>query len=87
MIWIFKFFRQLSNHKFGHDLKREDSSLGLWAGTDANFPIDVGFEGYAEHGKWAIFNQNGPTSSIPIGASFYVYMFSNHKVYLPMIIR
>lgn len=61
---------------------------GLCPCLNLDFPIGVGFIYGWSGGRWAIFNQNGLSSPIPIGASFNVYVFSNdNKVYLPMIIR
>jgi len=56
-------------------------------GTNANFPIGVGFIGDPGIGRWAIINQNGSSSSIPLNASFNVYVVGIHKLYLPLIRR
>jgi len=51
----------------------------------ANFPIGVGYNN--EIKKWAIFNQNGGSFTMPVGAAFNVYVVGNYKLYLPLIIR
>jgi hypothetical protein len=56
-------------------------------GTNANFPIGVGYVGDVGIGRWAIINQNGVSSPIPPNASFNVYVDANYKLYLPLIIR
>jgi hypothetical protein len=50
-------------------------------GTYDNHPIGVFYDG----NKWAIFNQD--LTAIPVNAAFNVYVFSNHKLYLPLVIR
>ena len=54
---------------------------------NANFPIGVGYVGDVGIGRWAIINQNGTSSSIPLNATFNVYIIGNYKVYLPLVIR
>jgi hypothetical protein len=60
---------------------------GACACVNANFPIGVGFVGDVGLGHWAIINQNGPSSSIPLNATFNVYIFANYKVYLPKVVN
>ncbi len=60
---------------------------GQCACMNANFPIGVGFVGDVGLGRWAIVNQNGSSSSIPLNTTFNVYIFANYKVYLPLVIR
>jgi hypothetical protein len=55
--------------------------------VNANFPIGVGYVGEGSLGRWAIVNQNGSSSSIPLNATFNIYIFGNYKVYLPVVIR
>ena len=59
----------------------------LCACVNANFPIGVGYVGDIGIGRWAIMNQNGPSSSIPLDAAFNVYVFPNLKQYIPMVRR
>jgi len=53
-------------------------------GVYANFPIGVYYNNTAR--KWAIFNQNGISSSMPANAAFNVYVVGS-KLYLPLVIR
>jgi hypothetical protein len=55
--------------------------------VNANFPIGAGFVGDVGLGRWAIINQNGVSSPIPLNATFNVYIFANRKVYLPQVRR
>ena len=55
--------------------------------VNVNFPIGVGYVGDAGIGRWAIINQNGSSSSIPLNATFNVYIVGNYKLYLPLIKR
>jgi len=55
--------------------------------VNANFPIGVGFVGDLGLGRWAIINQNGSSSSIPLNATFNVYIFPNLKQYIPLVRR
>ena len=54
-------------------------------GVNADFPIGVGFVGDVGIGRWAIINQNGTSSSIPLNAAFNVYVVANYKLYLPLV--
>ena len=56
---------------------------GSGGGGYADFPIGVWYTGT----RWAIFNQNGPSSSVPVNRTFNVYIFANYKLYLPLIMR
>jgi hypothetical protein len=58
---------------------------GSVSSVPANFPIGVGYNN--EINKWAIFNQNGGSATMPVGAAFNVYVFANYKIYLPLIMR
>jgi hypothetical protein len=53
--------------------------------VNVNFPIGVGYVGDVGLGRWAIVNQNGTSSSIPLNATFNVYIYGNFKVYLPLV--
>ena len=53
--------------------------------VNANFPIGVAYVGDVGLGKWAIINQNGTSSSIPLSAAFNVTIFANRKQYLPVV--
>jgi hypothetical protein len=55
--------------------------------VNANFPIGVAFVGDIGIGRWAIINQNGTSSSIPLNTTFNVYVFGNYKLTLPLIMR
>jgi hypothetical protein len=55
--------------------------------VNANFPLGVGFVGDIGLGSWAIINQNGTSSPIPVSATFNVYVFAGYKTYLPQVRR
>ena len=56
-------------------------------GVYANFPIGVAFAGDVGLGRWAIVNQNGPSSSIPLNAAFNVYVYFLNNLFLPLVNR
>ncbi len=60
---------------------------GLCGCVNVNFPIGVGYVGDAGLGRWAIVNQNGPSSTIPLDTAFNVYIFANYRLNLPLVIR
>jgi hypothetical protein len=55
--------------------------------VNVNFPIGVAYVGDIGIGRWAVINQNGTSSSIPLNATFNVYVAGIHKVFLPLIKR
>ena len=55
--------------------------------VNVNFPIGVGYVGDVGLGRWAIVNQNGTSSSIPLNATFNVYIYGNYKIFLPLVNR
>jgi hypothetical protein len=52
-------------------------------GVNADFPIGVRY--YSKDKKWGIFSQDG--TAMTDTTAFNVYVFANHKLYLPLVLH